>query len=84
MEHSRGVVGEGIEFARDVVVTGNVSVEALVDAEEAEQVGRHASGCGGASACPEECGEVVGPGEDGAFSHVKILGCSLELEEGSG
>jgi hypothetical protein len=62
-------------------VPWDISVEALVYTEKAEQVSRGCSCCGTAFALPKEGGQVVSFAENGALSYVKVLGNGIKMKE---
>ena len=68
------VVSHGVGGARDVVVLCQVSVVALVEGCQSEQVGCRSSSGGGPLAVPVQSRGVVGQVVDGVFPDVGSLG----------
>jgi hypothetical protein len=76
MPEAAGVVCHVIQVARDVVVTGHVSVGTLVQGVEAQKVGTGAGGSGGALGSPCEGGAIVARNPEGLL----LNGASLSQD----
>ena len=78
---TRSEVGKGIGWAGYVIMTGDVSMETLMEAEKAKQVGRDMASRSSSLALPEESGKVVGFTEYCSFPCVVGLGKSLKMKK---
>ena len=62
-------------------MSGNIAVEPLMHAQEAEEMGWRGC-CGGtAPALPKEGGKIVSLAEDGALSSIIRLGKNVKMQE---
>ena len=73
MKVPRERISDGVGGARQVIVSSNVAVEALVNAAEPQEVGGDFVGGGASFALPEECVEVVCFAEDCVLPYVEGL-----------
>ena len=72
-------ISQHIGFSREIVESRDVAVEALMNTEEAEEVGRGREGRSAALAFPEGGVKVVTFTKDGPFTNVKRLSNSFQL-----
>jgi X-X-X-Leu-X-X-Gly heptad repeat protein len=84
MPEARAVVRHGVELSRDEKGGGVVSMEALVEGLETEEVGGSSDGGGGPFRLPRHGRGVVGATGDSAFADVKGVSGNIQLNDGSG
>ena len=62
-------------------MTWDVTVVALVDAEETEKVRRRFGSCCATFALPKQCGQVIRFAQYRPFTHVVVLCYGVEVEQ---
>jgi hypothetical protein len=80
--HTGGIIAHAIVEAGNEVVSGDVSMMALMEGLGSEVVGGSSGSRGSrALALPEQSGGVIRLGEDGTFLDVETLGRHFVVEE---
>lgn len=84
MPQATGIVGHGVDGARDVICASNVTVGALVEGIEAQQVGAGGGRRGGALGGPRDGRLVVAGQPNGAFVDGAMLGEDVRMGDSGG
>lgn len=84
MRQTRGIIRHSVARPLQVVIDSDEAVVALVDGLKTEEVGSRGGGSGGAFAGPEEGGQVVRGGLEGAFPDVEAVSSSISVGDATG
>ena len=76
MKKTRRIISHEIGKTRDTIMTRDVTMEPLVDAEKTEDEGKHFVCSGAAFSLPKEGCQIVGVGKNSTFA--SRWGCGLQ------